>query len=322
MLLSPRRRAYLALLTITFIWGLNPIISKLSFEFVTPLQLLSYRFILTLPLSLPILCYYFLIKKTHLSITQLFSVIFLEGLVALDLSLFYIGINYSTATEASLIGLVGPIFVTLGGIVFLHEQEENHEWIGLILAFIGSLIIVLDPLITGYEHLFSLSLFGNLLILIKVLLGSARALAAKKLYTTIPKPLAANLGFWVTGAIIILVTYLFNQPLSVSHLQIPIVLGTSLYMALFASVIAFSLYLYAFSLIEASEATLFGYLAPLVTIPLALVILHESLNWPVLLGLPFILIGIIFAESRRPLSLHTWFKRRLPHSHHLPHHRT
>lgn len=297
---SDRRHAYLALLAIVFIWGINPIISKLSFEHVTPIQLLAYRFIFTLPFSLPILYYYFFTKKIKLSLKQLISIFTIEGLVALDLSLFYVGINYSTATEASLISLSGPIFITLGGIIFLKEHEDLHEWIGLALAFIGSLIIVLDPFITGNHHGLSLSLLGNILIFAKILLGSARSLSAKKLYTKIPKPLAANLGFWIAGSIIVVFSLLSGQPPSLAHLQIPIVLGTSLYMALFASVIAFSLYLYAYSLIEASEATLFSYLNPLVTIPLAIIILGETLSWPILIGLPFILVGIVFAETRNP----------------------
>ena len=69
-------------------------------------------------------------------------------------------------------------------------------------------------------------------------------------------------------------------------------------MSLFGSIIAYFTYTYGFSLIEASEATLFTYLQPLFTAPLAVFWLKESVRPPFIIGAVFIALGVFLTEYK------------------------
>ena len=73
-------------------------------------------------------------------------------------------------------------------------------------------------------------------------------------------------------------------------------------MGILGSPIAVSLYLYGQDKIEASEATLFSYLQPLIYIPLAVFWLGEKIIPAQLIGLAIIAAGVYLAE-RRPSKL-------------------
>ena len=67
-------------------------------------------------------------------------------------------------------------------------------------------------------------------------------------------------------------------------------------MSLFSSCIAYFTYNLGVSLIEASEATLFDYLKPIFTAPLAFFLLKEEITLPFLIGAMIITIGVAISE--------------------------
>ena len=69
-------------------------------------------------------------------------------------------------------------------------------------------------------------------------------------------------------------------------------------MAIFGSIIGFTAYLKGQEGIEASEATLFTYLQPLIYIPMGILLLHENVSLIQIISLMIILIGVLIAEKR------------------------
>jgi len=70
-------------------------------------------------------------------------------------------------------------------------------------------------------------------------------------------------------------------------------------MAIFSGSIAYYLFVRAQKSIEVSEAVLFNYLQPIVTIPLAIIWLNERLSTSFILGAIIIAIGLIIAEYKK-----------------------
>jgi drug/metabolite transporter (DMT)-like permease len=70
-------------------------------------------------------------------------------------------------------------------------------------------------------------------------------------------------------------------------------------MAIPGSVIGLISYIEGQDRIEASEASLFVYLQPLIYLPLGLILLQEKIFTQQLVGLGLILLGVIVAEKRR-----------------------
>lgn len=287
-----RSTAYSALLGNVILWGLAFPIVKLGFNAgLSPTTFLLGRFLVAAVVSLPILA--LLRPKTNWS--KLPTIILLELVGTLGaLYLLYQGLSRTSAVEASLIAVTWPIFVTLGGVWFLKEKEERHEAGGLVLAVFGTLLLVLGPLLKnglgGHTT-------GNLLILGQNLLIATYYLLAKKLYKGLNKWFVTSVSFWV-GLIGFTFIYLLNPTPLTGFDPVSWPLVAILFMGIFGSVIALTLYLIGQDKIEASEAAVFTYLQPLIAVPAALLLLGESITFIEIIAITIVAAGVYLTEKR------------------------
>ncbi|MBD3279580.1 MAG: EamA family transporter [Candidatus Pacebacteria bacterium] len=300
-----RLKSYFLLIINTLVWGASLIIVKPALEFTSPFRYLFYRYIGAVVFSLPILWYYWpkINQKTQQILT--ISKIELVG-TTLALSLLYFGLAKTSAIEASLLTTTAPIFAIVAGIALLKEREEKHEFFGLILAFCGTILLTVLPVLNGFAQQQGISLTGNLLIIGQNISTAVYFVWAKKAYRNLPKLFVTTISFYVglTSFMILSfseaefsITKLINQvSLDLQHWQVWL---AGLYMALFGSIIGLTAYIKGQDGIEVSEASLFWYLQPLVYIPLGMFFLQETVNWLQGLALALILGGVILAEQRR-----------------------
>ncbi len=293
-----RRLAYFALLYNAVIWGAAFPIVKPVFSYLTPLQFLTLRYGLAGLLSIPIFLTFYI--KKHPKISEMIKPVLLEllGLVV-PLYLLYEGMSRTSALEASLIGSTGPLFVILGGIIFLKERESKREWQGLALAFLGSFLLILEPLWNGHGFVGS-SLTGNLLILSHNIIWGIYAVLAKKFYKKKP-PLAYG-SFSYLGTSLIYASLLASQsnlPSLTLLITQPSIIFPILYMAIPGGIIANLFYLYAASRIEVSEANLFTYLNGIFAIPASYLLLNEKPSMTTLFAIIVIAYGVYRAEASK-----------------------
>lgn len=306
---SPRKMAYLSLLINVTIWGAALPVVKPALSYVSPYQYLFYRYLVAAPFAIPFLVY--LLAKHKPSLKMLFTILAMEILgVTGYLSLLYEGLKLTTSLEATLLANTSAIFIILGGVWFLKEKEERRELIGLSLAIAGTILLTFEPIISGRNHFGFGSFTGNLLILTANLFWAAYVLLAKRVYKNVPKLLVGFLSPWV-GLLTFFVLVLITKPgltlsqfpqMILSDFQNFPVLAAALYMSLLGSIVAVPAYIYGNSLIEASEASLFTYLQPLVTIPLATLWLNEPLNLIMITALIFSTSGVYIAEKRKKIT--------------------
>ncbi len=292
-----RRLAYAALLYNVVIWGAAFPIVKPIFEFLTPLQYLYLRYLVAGLVSLPIYISFYINK--HPKLSYIIKVLLLETAgLALPILILYEGLSRTSALEASLIGATGPIFIVLGGIWFIHERESKREWQGLALSLFGSLILVAAPLFTRGIDTPS-STIGNLYILVYNLIYAIYAITAKRYYKTKPPLSMVSLTYLTTTLIYSLILYYQHQlpSLDILYSKLDILLPI-LYMAIPGGIVGNIAYLYAVSKIEVSEANLFNYLHPLVSIPAAYLLLGESPTLITIVALAIVSYGVYRAERK------------------------
>lgn len=296
---KPRLLAYLALLGNTLVWGLALPIVKKGFEAgLTPVSFLIGRFALAIIFSLPIIIYLELKHKKirkHFTFKNILKIIPLEILgTFLALYLLYQGLDRTSAIESSLIAITWPVLVTLGGIFFFKEREEKHELTGLILAIIGTIILVGEPLIRNSG--FTGTLTGNLYVLGQNFAIAAYYLLAKKHYQGVNKWLVTHISFWVGLISFTTLSLIQGQPLMWQPGLWPSI--AVIYMGIFGSIIGLTLYLIGQNNIEASEASLFTYLQPVFSVPMAIFLLKESIHPTEIIALAIIIFGVYKAEKR------------------------
>ena len=292
-----RKKAYLYLIVTSIIWGAALPVVKSSLVIITAFQFLFLRFLVASPLLLPIAIKNHL--KQPLSFNKYFQLIIFSLIESVALICLYLGLTITTSIEASLITNIQPVIITVAGIFLLHEREERNEVLGLILALIGSLVIVLEPIINQHSQLSFTSMYGSLLVLSWAILTSASGLLIKKYASKISKftiSTANSITTLLLLTFILFITSGFPTMVQIAH---PSTLFAILYMGILGTVIAFTLFYKGYQLIEASEATLFSYLQPLIYVPLGVFWLKERISVIQIASLATIVVGVYIAEKRK-----------------------
>lgn len=302
---SNRKQALLALLVVSAIWGVATPVIKVTLEFIPPISFLLIRF------TLASLILYFLVdwKKGYLKNLGSKGLVyaFLLGALgsSLNLGLYFYGVTYTTAIEATIIYSSAPIWILLGGVIFLGEKVTKKELIGLLVIILGFSVIIFRPILeSGYSN--QVSLKGNLLVLLAVLSWTAYSIISKKVFNGDKteerySPVFITFITFFAGAVTLIPFGIYEI------LTVPMDLkaGTPgmIYMIIASSVVAYTLYEYGVKKIEVSEAGLFQYLQIVFAVPIAMLFLGEQFSAIDITGIIFIIAGLFVAE-------HTPIKRK------------
>lgn len=308
--ISQREISILFMLLNTLVWGAALPISKPALSTISPFEFLFLRFLFATVFSAPVLLFY--LNKVRHKRKKIPSIFLLEILgTAVALGLLYSGLQLTSAIEASLITTTTPIFIIIGGYLFLKEKVETHEFLGLMLAFFGTIILAAQPLLTFNTVEFSGSLLGNFLILGQNIAIASYYLIAKRHYHQTPKLFISSVSFYVGMIAFFFISFFQFQTEQfqpsvyeyfshlLTDLSTPAVFTAVIYMALFGSIIGLTAYIKGQDGIEASEAAVFTYLQPLVFIPLAVLWLGEKITVPTMIAMGFIAVGVVVAEWKR-----------------------
>jgi drug/metabolite transporter (DMT)-like permease len=304
---NPRLPAYIALIIAEVIYGSLLVVIKPALTYVTSYEFLFLRFMMALPFVLPFLI--ITIKRRNFPFHSLPQLLFHEIIQAINiLIVFYILMNVS-ALQASLLITIRPVFITIAGIIFLKENEERHQIIGLILATIGATLIATGPLSSNESLTLSLGVIG---LIITNIIDALITVNFKKRVSMLPKQ-SINLFHVVFAFIFYGLINFENIPQSITTLTTtPLVLYSVTFAGVFGSIVASILSIYGISKIDISKATLFSYIKPLVYIPLAVFWLHERVEYIQILGLLIIMIGLFIAEVKQP---NHWYHRMVKRAH-------
>lgn len=299
--MTARTKSYLLLLVVSAIWGIAGPVIKYTLNFTTPLTFLAYRFFLTSVFLIPI----YLSTRPPLHRLSGSDWVYLALTCILgssvQLGLLFWGFSYTSSIEGTIISATSPILVAIAGSAFLHEQVTKREKLGNLIAFAGSLVIVVQPLLTDFSFN-SRSAVGNLLILLAGLAWVAYVILSKIQLRERYSPIFLTTCLFFFGFISIFpVTVLATPPRQLlSHLlSLPPAahLGV-LYMSLISGALAYFLYQKGQKSIETSEANLFTYLSPVFALPLSYFWLGEPLTLPLVIGSMIIAAGVFLAETR------------------------
>ncbi len=293
--MSARIRAYILLFIAVAIWGFAGPVIKFTLGYFDPIVFLTYRFLLTSLILVPLLFILeprFWLKLSPFTPRDWFFLVIcgLTG-TSLQLLLLFWGFNLTSAIDASLISSASPILSTLAAWLFLKDRITLREKIGIAIAFIGSIIIVFQPL-AG-------SLAGNLLVVAADVVWVVYLILSKKLLRHQLSPLLITTSNFFIGFLSMSVVLFFFRPPLYSLLSTPYPahLGV-IYMALISGALAYFLFQRAQKSIETSEANVFTYLMPLFSTPLAYFWLKEPITLPFIVGAVIVAAGVTISEVK------------------------
>lgn len=149
------------LVILTLIWGTSFILIKRGLEVFTPGEVGAYRMVaaagLLLPLSLP--------RIKHLNKTQVKNLL-IAGMLGSFIPAFLFPLA-QTRLSSSLTGVLNaltPLFVVLVGALFFNTKITKKNAIGLVIAFIGVIILVAYKESGGWDSLSGINAYALFVI--------------------------------------------------------------------------------------------------------------------------------------------------------------
>lgn len=115
-----------------------PVLIKM--ELASGLISAFYRMTIASLLLLPFGIFYKKLKK--ISIKDLLLTMLCGAIFASDITVWNISIQKSTATQATLLTNLSPMWVGIFSLVFLKIKPVTNFWIGMFIAFIGMILLV------------------------------------------------------------------------------------------------------------------------------------------------------------------------------------
>lgn len=302
MKLSHRQLALLAMAGACIIWGAASPIFKWSLDGIPPYTLGFLRFMIAALLILPFIYKHIAINKSD------FSKIFILAAIGITLhiALYFIGLQLTSSINVPVLSAIMPILLILGSVLYLKEKLKKRFIFGAGLSVLGIVIIIIEPLlVTGPDG----SIPGNILILLSVICGVIYTLLLKKY--ALPYP-ALTIVFWTffLGGLLFVPLFISDlillQPFASFDGKAVVGIGFG---AIFSSAIAYFLYTFGLKYLTASEAGIFIYLEPIVTVMIAVPLLQETVELTYIIGSLIVFAGLFIAEVHRH-----------PRHHHLQHH--
>jgi drug/metabolite transporter (DMT)-like permease len=284
-----------AVATVMVVFGSTFVAIKIALEEIEPFTLAFGRFLIALVFFAPFLGR----GRGEVQAWQLAAMGFLG--VTLFFTLQNWGLVYTTAANASIVLSAIPALTAIIGRVALGETLGFVRGSGIFLSMVGVAVVVtggspaeLYRAAAG-DVVLSGTLLGDLLVL-----GAALCWA---LYTVLGRRVVTRLPHAVVTAYTIAWGTLFLAPLTLGEILIrgvswpsAKVWGALLFLAVAASGLAFFLYLFALTRLQAGEASVYVNLSPVVTLVAAHLVLAEPIALPQLVGAAVVLFGVYLSE--------------------------
>lgn len=286
-----------ALIITNIIWGAAAPLFKFALENIPPFTLAFIRFFFAGILFLP----FVLFRNYTLTKKQLFQICLGAFFsITINISFFFLALPKTDSINAPIIASSQPIFLFILSILFLKEKFHKKILWGISVSFIGVLIIILSPLLLNHQTTLlqkETALEGNLFLVIATFGGITQAIIIKKVLKEVNHFVVSCISF-LFGAI----TFV---PLMIPELQrwsfsqlngqgwTGIIFGV-----FFSSALAYGLFMYGISKLDAQEVGIFSYIDPVIAILIAIPLLGEYPTPIFFIGTLFVFLGIILAEGR------------------------
>ena len=212
---------------------------------------------------------------------------------------FLFGLKFTSPGHSALLYSMTPLFALLLAIPLLKERLTAIKGIGMLIAFGGVLIVLLDRNITTEPDF----VIGDLIISMGVITWA--------LFTVRGKPLVQALGSvtaitttMTAGAILFLPLGIYNTvTFDYRSVSTQAWIGLS-FITLITSSIAYPMWFWALKYMEASKLTVFIFLQPVLASLLSYIFLSEELTTHFVSGGLIVIVGVILTvrskRSNRP----------------------
>ena len=254
------------------VWGLSFIATKNALVEIKPevivfiRQILGILFLATVLLKQK--------RKFSINIREQKWIFVLSAIACFHLWIQVTGLQWTTASHTGWIIGITPVFMVILGIIFFKEKISSLQTLGIIISFLGLIFLVSKGDLTTLDFIKNK---GDVLIISSSVTWS--------FYSMVNKKVTINLSPVLTTFYLFLIVAVIITPFTINKENISEVLrlsvsgwGSILFLGIFCSGIAYTLWAQALNEMSASRVGAFLYIEPFVTFFGAWLLLHEHIT--------------------------------------------
>lgn len=284
-----------ALLVLYMIWGFNWVVMKEAALFFPPVLFSCYRFLIgaVVLLAVSVWC------RMPLPPKRYWPWIFVTGLlqIAVNNAAVQIGVTSLGAGLVAVVNYSMPVWMSILAYFILHETLTKRKILGIVLSMTG-MYVLMDVEIAGDMTALLLTIGGAIAWAVAAVIVKYQDTVMHRQQNQETCTMIQYTTWQIAVGALLLWIYsmLFEQgqvawtPMSVSCL---------LYNGVLASALAFFLWNYILTKMEASKAGVASLGVPVVGVVCNVIFMHEAVHWNTALGMALILAGIFLIVAQR-----------------------
>lgn len=290
------QQSYIKLILVTIFFASNFIIARVSSAVLSPVTSSALRFTIA-SIFLIIIVFQKYRKFPKITFHQL-KIIILLGIVGIagDSIFFFSGLKYTSASKASIIVALNPIFIAIFSNIFFNEKLSISKLTGIFISLIGAIVVISNGAV--------LSVFrGNISIGELYILG---AVFCWVFFTLLGKSVSEKLDSIIilcyssiVGSIILTGIGIHQHSfVDLKNMTLWIMLG-SLSIGTLGTAISYKFYYEAVYSIGASRSGIFLNLVPVFATIGGILILKESPTLAFFIGALMVLTGVYITNYQK-----------------------
>ncbi len=288
-----KRERYLALLLMiltVILWGLSYISTKVVITQIPPISIAFFRLIIAVATLIPLAMYSGALRMIAM---RDLGAVALAGLFGLVLYFIFenTSLQYTTASNASMIIAALPIFTLISEALFFQLKVTRNMVICLLASIIGIYLVVS---VNGQIDLSSARFLGNLLMICSLVCWIVYTSINKKLNKRYPS--IAIITYQSLASILLFIPFVIPEAArwpSFSNISFSSV-ANLFFLGVFCSAFAYFFYIYAAKRLGSTVSAAFLNLIPVVTVISGSVVLQEELLWIQICGMGIIMASIFW----------------------------
>jgi drug/metabolite transporter (DMT)-like permease len=282
----------IGLVVINAFWGASGVAVKEAYGQLGTIEIVTLRFVLATPMLIVATLLWKGRSALRIDLKDVPYLVLLATIgVTLSFYLQALSLDYTTATNFTLIFNLSTFMIMFLCIAMFGEKLTRHKLIGAVVAFLGLALITTNGNFGVSPHLLGdgIALLGTICWAIYTVLG-------KKMNEKYSALTVLNYVFLFAS--LELIPFYLMTP-HTSPLAFNATTWVSMgFLTLCCSLIAFLVYNYSLEKLSASTVALFIYVMPLSGVLLAALVLGESLTAYTLAGAILIIFGMYEAERK------------------------
>jgi drug/metabolite transporter (DMT)-like permease len=294
----PRWTRYAAplMIAMNIVWGASYIVADIGLRQMGPMNLAAWRFLLASALLFPLMVFTrtpYRLERRDVPLVMAIGIF----AVSANYVLTYLGIQYASATDPAVVRPLEPVVLAILAVIFLREKLTRVEWLGIVVACVGTYLLVARHVLAGagWDRVV---LLGQSLILLGIVAEGMYSIIGKPLLRRY-RPLALTSWAMAFGCICLFgLTAVFEgtprPPASATAW------GSVIFLAVPCTVIGYTLW---YILLEHMKAGVLGayiFIQPVVGVALGIAYQGERLSVGLVVGIILVMMGVSLTGGAGP----------------------